>query len=199
MTTITTQPPEHVERTSAARDRILRTASRLFYDLGVRAVGIDQIVDEANVTRSTFYRHFPSKDSLVVAYLRAKSAGYRAAVDTASRGLPDARAALSGIVSTMYDEATAPGFRGCAFLNAAAEFSDPEHPVRQQVVEHRAWFRDTVRDLLVDSGHSHAESAADELVLLRDGVMSGGYLDDPQRTGRAFLRAASDVIDDRRC
>ncbi|MCZ0976031.1 TetR/AcrR family transcriptional regulator [Streptomyces albulus] len=108
------------------RERLLDTAGRLFYTQGIHAVGVEQLVTEAGVTRATFYRHFAGKEGLVVAYLEARGAGVEdavAAILAAHRG----RDALLAIMDMIGDNLCRPGFRGCGFLNAAAEYPDPAH------------------------------------------------------------------------
>ncbi|SDY99306.1 DNA-binding transcriptional regulator, AcrR family [Amycolatopsis xylanica] len=170
------------------RERLLETAARLFYTEGIHAVGVDRLTSEAAVTRATFYRHYPSKDDLVAAYLTLTSEHIRTAVAAARQHKP----ALEALVDTMAvvgDATTGEDFRGCQFLNAAAEYPDPAHRVRQVIDEHRAWFSGVLRDLSATLGHPDPQHAARVLVLLRDGALSGGDLDDAE-TVRATLRRA---------
>jgi hypothetical protein len=81
-------------------------------------------------------------------------------------------------VEAIVDEINSPGFRGCPFINAAAEFADPEHPVRVVVTAHREWYVDTLAMLMREIGHPLPGNAADELLLARDGALSGGYAGD---------------------
>ncbi|GGS80763.1 TetR family transcriptional regulator [Planobispora rosea] len=171
-------------RKSPARTRVLDTAARLFYAEGVHSVGIDRIIAEAGVAKATFYHHFPSKDELVRAYLAEQSQAQR----TAAAGLPtrEPREAVTALFEFMCRVGVSPGYRGCSFLNAAAEYPDPAHPVRRVIDEHRAWLRGLFRDLLADDGHPDPRRTADILVLLRDGIVVGFDLDDP-----AAVRAAA--------
>ncbi|AKJ09903.1 TetR family transcriptional regulator [Streptomyces incarnatus] len=164
---------------SKPRERLLETASRLFYAEGIQAVGVDRLIAEGGVTKATFYRHFPGKDDLVLAYLRGRDAAIRAqfAAGTARVGSP--QQALDLLVAGIAEETCGAGFRGCPFINAAAEYPDPRHPVRRAVEEHRAWFRDALASLAAACGHPDPSAAAALLVLLRDGAMVGGYLDGP--------------------
>lgn len=180
---------------SAARARILAAADRLFYNEGIRAVGVDRVVAESEVTRVTFYRHFPSKDDLIVAYLSARSQREHEQLAAARAAMTgDPRAVLRAIVSAIVAESCAPGFRGCPYINAAAEYADREHPVRKVVSEHRAWFKQQMAELMAELDHPQADSAADQMVLLRDGAMVGGYLSDPGSVSRALLEAGRAVV-----
>lgn len=172
---------------SQARSRLLGTASELFYAEGLHSVGIDRIIATAQVTRATLYRHFPSKDDLVVAYLTQADEAIRGQVEAARAqdATPDdivravGRSIADGIEST--------GFRGCAFLNAVAEYPDAEHPVHQAVLRHRHWFLATVTELLAATGETDPEPAARHFVMLRDGAMSAGCLTDPKPVCETFL------------
>jgi AcrR family transcriptional regulator len=175
-------------RVSEARQRLLRTAATLFYAEGIRAVGVDRVIEEAGVTRATFYRHFPSKDELVVAYLRLVSGAVR---DVAGDEPGEAR--LRRTVVAMADTICAPGFRGCSFINAAAEFADPQSPVHRAVTEHRAWLTGTFVDDLAAVGHPDPAQAAAHLMMLRDGAMVAGYLADPE-LARATLTRGLDAV-----
>src|SRR5690242_4292069 len=100
---------------SLARRRLLDTATRLFYNGGIHAVGIDRIIAEAGVAKATFYKHFPSKDELVVAYLDEQDRLGRAAVAALPKRPP--REMVAAILGRISDAATAGGWRGCPFLN----------------------------------------------------------------------------------
>ncbi|GAA0441643.1 hypothetical protein Acor_06260 [Acrocarpospora corrugata] len=190
-----TPPPLGGGRQAAARDRILAAADRLLYGEGIRAVGIDRIFAEAPVTRATFYRHFATKDDLVAAYLVGRSAKEReqvAALRATMSG--DAPQMLRTLLTALIAESCGPGARGCPFINAAAEYADPAHPVRRAVTEHRRWFHSQMSRLAAELGHPEPDRVADQLMLLRDGVMVGGYLDDPARAGAALTAAATAIV-----
>jgi AcrR family transcriptional regulator len=175
------------------RERLLRTAARLFYEAGIQSVGVDRLIAEARITKATFYRHFPTKDDLVRAYLEDRDRQIRTATDTLAAVISDPTAVLTALVAELGNQACAAGFRGCAFINAAAEYPDPDHPVRRAVDDHRRWFRSRLAELLRATGHPRPDTAAATLVLLRDGTMVGGYLDDPSRAATT-LRAAVDTV-----
>jgi AcrR family transcriptional regulator len=160
-----------------ARVRLLDTATRLFYAEGVHAVGVDRIIVEAGVAKATFYHHFPTKDELVRAYLREQSETQRAKAVQLTQASP--RDAVLAIFDSIGEVGRDPTYRGCPFVNAAAEFPDPAHPVRQAVAEHRQWFRDMLRDLLVAADYSDVDRTVDILVALKDGLLVGSDLDNP--------------------
>jgi AcrR family transcriptional regulator len=143
----------------------------------------------------TFYRHFQSKDDLVVAYLERRAALERDGISAAialCEGDVDATfrfiSEQTGII------ACRPGFRGCPFINAAAEYPDPESPVRKTIDTHRGWYRSTFRELLSPLELPDVAAAVEGLMLVRDGAMVAGYLDDPDTLTNAFLRGCRAVI-----
>lgn len=178
-------------RASAARERLLATAVEIFYREGIHAVGVDRLVSEAGVTRATFYRHFPSKDDLVRAYIEAEDAALRAMFEQAAAVIDDphemAEALIQGIAADVQQRHT----RGCPFINAAAEFPDPAHPVRVAVRDHRDWFAATVAHILAGVGAGVDDARV--LVQLRDAALVGAYLDGPGEVVPTFVRAARQV------
>lgn len=191
---VTATTDEQPHRRSEPRDRLLRTATEIFYARGIHGVGVDEIVSTAGITRSTLYRHFAGKEELVVAYLRSASELERAHLEsrrTAGTSPEDAiRAVAQGIVDQIYH----PAFRGCAFLNAAAEYPEPDHPVHRAILEHRRWFADLAQTLFRDLAGEGAEERGELFVLLRDGAMTAGCLGDRDRVTRSFLAGVQRLV-----
>ncbi|MBL7498378.1 TetR/AcrR family transcriptional regulator [Frankia sp. CNm7] len=184
---------------SEARERLLATASRLFYSDGIRAVGVERILAEAPATRATFYRHFPSKEDLVVAYLRGVDAHTRAGVRAAIETAPSSADALRAIGTAVADDLARPEFRGCAFLKAAAEYPDPNDPVRRVVLDHRAWYVTTLAELFTQVFETsprrpNPQHAARHFVMMRDGAMTGAHLDGVDSVGAAFHRGVEGLL-----
>jgi AcrR family transcriptional regulator len=178
-------------RESPARRRVLDTALALFYAEGIHAVGIDRIIAEASVAKATFYNHFPSKDDLICAYLEEQITLVRG--HAVPRGdTPEQK--IVAVFEAIGEITCKPGFRGCAFINAAAEYPDPGHPVRRVVDTFRWWFRDTLEKLLVAAGHPDPERTALMLLALRDGLAVAGDLDDPATAVPAVRSAVTRLI-----
>jgi AcrR family transcriptional regulator len=178
---------------AATKDRILAAAEQLFYAHGIRATSADRIIDEVGITKVTFYRHFSSKSALVVAYLEKQAAaerGWFASVREAG----DPAAELQGLATGIGGVSCQPGFRGCAFINAAAEFADPEDPVRKTVDAHREWMLAQFSEIASSAGAADVDSAARQLMVLRDGAMVNGYLGDPAELADALQAAFASVV-----
>jgi AcrR family transcriptional regulator len=181
-------------RPSEARTRLLNTATRIFYAEGIHAVGVDRIIAEAKVTRATFYRHFPGKETLVVSYLHSVHEMDRSGVEAILAANPSAADALLAIAGSIAQQIQSPGFRGCAFLNAAAEFPDAEHPVRKEIAAHRQWFANTLTTLMAQVAEDTSDAAARHFIMLRDGAMAAGCLFDPALVTETFLRGIEGLV-----
>lgn len=188
-------PPPTARRASGARERILDSAAVLFYDSGIRAVGVDRLIAAASVTKATFYKYFESKDALVLEYLAARSADERTRLTHVRDSAASAREALRAIVDDAIAEISAPGFRGSAFVNAAVEFAESEHPVRQLIVDHRDWCSEVFASLLRDCGHPLPGDGADDLQLAWDGALVGGHIGDAVGACASLSRSLERVLD----
>ena len=180
---------------SPARRRLLDTATRLFYAEGIRAVGIDRIIAEADVAKATFYNHFPSKDDLVLAYIEEQDEIGRADVAALAKGTP--RETIDAVMRRISTAVGASDWRGCPFLNAAAEYPDRRSPVRQAITARRAWYHDTLKKLLAAHGDPAPAATASLLVALSDGLLEAGYLDDPKAVPALTREGTARIVDRR--
>jgi AcrR family transcriptional regulator len=182
---------------SPVRERILDAASRRYYADGIRAVSADRLIAEAGVSKVTFYRHFPTKDDLVVAFLDAQAAAARDDL-TRVRLQPDgARAVLAAIAAGGKVGLQCDRFRGCEFINTAAEYCDPDHPVRVVVDAHRTWVRDIMADALTELGHPHPFATAQLLFTMRTGIVVASSLEGYADIDGVFDRAWWALVDQR--
>ena len=178
-------------KNSAARERLLETAARIFYAEGINTVGVQRIVEEAGMTLATFYRHFPSKQDLVLAYLQRVHDDFDTRAAAAQAAANDPGDVLTSIGNNITAQLTEPGFRGCAFINAASEFQDPNGPIMRAVLAHRAWFYTLVRDAFASAGHPRRDVAAGHYIMLRDGATTAGHLGDPSQARETFERGVA--------
>jgi AcrR family transcriptional regulator len=181
---------DDTRRPTSPREHLLSVASELFYREGITGVGVERIIAEAETTRATLYRHFAGKEGLVVAYLEREDAMLKEAFAGAEALASDPERLLELAVDGIADDATRHHTRGCPFINATAEYADAASPVRQVVTGHRRWFRSELERYLTAAGRPSPDARADELVMLRDAVLVGSYLDDRVAVGRTFTRSA---------
>ncbi|MCF6523350.1 TetR/AcrR family transcriptional regulator [Streptomyces sp. JJ36] len=174
--------------------KILEAASRLFYERGITAVGVDLVAREAGVTKKTLYDRFGSKEALVTAYLRERDARWRRwFTATVEEGAAEPAERLAGTFDALGAWMRRENPRGCGFVNAAAELPDPGHPARAVIEDQKRWLRGYLRELSAAAGADAPDRLADELLLLHEGatVLGGLHLTgDPAATARSLaLRA----------
>lgn len=155
------------------RERLVAAAIELFYTYGFQAVGLDHIITTAGVTKSTFYKHFESKEDLMVAAVKRRDEWETQAWDRALREVAgdDPRARLLALFDVFDMWFNDPDFKGCQFINTAAEFPNPNDPVHQAAAEHKRKTRDWFRDLAARAGAARPEQFADCYTALMEGVL----------------------------
>jgi AcrR family transcriptional regulator len=154
------------------RDRIFDVACQLFYERGIRAVGVDAIAQAANTNKMSFYRSFPSKDELVAEYLRAQTQQYWSWWDDAVSKHPgDPRRQIEALFESYVPHAQEYCSRGCALANAAVECSDLDEAASSIIREYQAETRRRLRELARAMGARDPEVLGDALLLL----IEGGY------------------------
>jgi AcrR family transcriptional regulator len=153
------------------RDRILETASALFYRRGVRAVGVDLVVEEAGVAKTSLYRHFKTKDDLIAAFLEREDEDFWRCWDSVAQRQPtDAKAELEGQLTWIGERVGRPNYRGCPQLNVAAEFPDPAHPARAVATAHKNELRRRLKQIAERLHARRPDELASQLALLINGA-----------------------------
>jgi AcrR family transcriptional regulator len=180
-----------------ARERVLAAAADLFYRKGIRAVGVDEIVNEAGVAKISLYRSFKSKDDLIVAYLEQRNADFcRQWDERFSRFADDPRAMLNAIMDFLTRRTTQPGYRGCPFINYANEFPDPAHPGHRVVEANKREWRRRLTAIAEALGAPKPKLLADGLLLLVEGAYTVSQtLGGPKGPGAALTAAAKAMVD----
>lgn len=181
-----------------ARERILSAAHRLFTQQGINATGVAELCATARVSKRTLYQHFASKDEVVAAYLAALAADPAYPPNAVlARGDLAPRARLLELYDTL--AVGGPPLRGCPFVNAAVELTDPAHPGRRVVAEYKQEFTDRLAALARAAGARNAERVGARLALLYDGAAaqvvvydSPGPAAEAQSQAAALLTAALD-------
>ena len=157
--------------TADVRERILETASALFYRRGVRAVGVDLVVEEAGVAKTSLYRHFRTKDDLIAAFLHREDEDFWKCWDSTTKRHPtDAQAELETQLKWIGERVSRPNYRGCPQLNVAAEFPDVDHPARAVATAHKKELRRRLRDLAERLSAKRPDELAAQLSLLINGA-----------------------------
>jgi AcrR family transcriptional regulator len=175
-----------------ARQRILDTAFELFYAHGVRGVGVDTLIADSGVAKATFYKHFPRKDDLALAYLDRVDEIWRGQLAAAAEAAgADPRDRIVGMFDAVHTACRRDGYRGCAFINAAAEATAGTE-LHARTVAHKTAVRTWIRDLAAGAGAENPGHLARQLTLLLDGALAAGVLDgDPDAADAAKAAAAA--------
>lgn len=183
------------DRRATARDRIMEAALDLFFERGIHAVGVDAIVERAGVAKMSLYNHFGSKDDLVAAFLREKDRRWRESFAAAVEARADspARRVLAAF-DVLEDGLERDGFRGCAFINTAAELPDPNHPGRQACMDHVRWLRGYFGGLLGEAGVKAVERLSGSLAALFQGAIVVSQAEQDSRAIRDARAAAESIL-----
>jgi AcrR family transcriptional regulator len=180
-----------------ARDKVFAVAADLFYRKGIRAVGVDTIVQQADVAKISLYRSFASKDDLVVAYLEDRDEKFWQQWDQDfARYRDDPRAQLHAIMRYLAQRTTQPGYRGCPFINYCAEFPETAHPGRRVAEANKREWRRRFVAIAAALGAARPKQLADSLLLLIEGTYAiSQTLGGPQGPGHAIVWAAEALVD----
>jgi AcrR family transcriptional regulator len=174
---MTSHPPSPSEATDV-RERILAVASELFYKQGARAVGVDLVVERAAVAKSSLYRHFRTKDDLIVAFLEREDVDFWAIWDgVAAAHADDALGELEAHMRWIGERLGRANYRGCPQINVAAEFAEQDHPAREVARAHLQALRARLAAIAGRLGASAPDALAAQLALLVNGAfVSAGLL-----------------------
>lgn len=162
------------------RQRLLDSATALFTTEGIRVIGIDRILREADVAKASLYSLFGSKDALVIAYVEALDQQWRDAYYERTQDMDDPTEKILAFFDQSLEEEPLKDFRGSHFLNAANEYprpeTDSERGIVAAVMEHRRWMQDTMTQLLEIKNGYPGVTQAQQLMVFLDGGLAGGRL-----------------------
>ncbi len=179
----------------SARDRLIDTALELFYLYGFHAVGVDHIIEKAQVTKTTFYYHFPSKDDLAVAALRRRDEWEGKAFLAQLRALSKRpHEQLLGLFDVMDQWFNDPAYRGCLFINACAEFPLPHDPVHQAAAQSYENTENFLRDTAEAAGYQRPDEVARLLVILMEGAFSRRLISNDNQAAKGAKTMAEFVL-----
>lgn len=179
-----------LQNPSGARERILLTAHALFYREGIRATGIDRVIAESGVTKVTFYRHFPSKNDLILAFLEYRHQHWMAwFVDALARHGGTPKSLAPALAEWFGDE----GFRGCAFINSVVELGGTQPAIVSLSQRHKQEMTEVIRGLLPPS-HRHNQ-VAEAIALAIDGAIVHAQLLQAPEAALAGLTRILDALE----
>src|SRR5260221_10017701 len=180
----------------SARKRIFDTASELFYRKGIRAVGVETIAAEADTTKMSLYRNFPSKDELVAEWLREHDARFWQTWEAMANRYPrDPRRQIHAAFGVLAKHVADPSARGCPMANAAVEITDRDHPARKVIEAHKAKLRSRLIQVCIRMGVAEPRFLADQLFLLMEGAQVTAQTLGVHGPARNIARSAKMLID----
>ncbi len=179
------------------KEKLFQTAARLFYQHGYRAIGVDTIASESGIGKMTLYRHFPSKDDLIVAFLRQSDKEFWDYFEQSIKDAPTARAKLLAFFEALQQYVVSPACYGCPFINVTSEYPEVEYVGHQVALEHKQSVRVRFTQLAKEAGARQPEALARSLLLLMDGAYMAArmYGASPSNPADAVSEAARQVID----
>ena len=180
------------------RERLLESAKVLTYKQGM-GVGVDALLKSANVARRSLYEHFGGKDGLIAEVLRESAAEDEAAYQqTMQAAGDDPRRRLLAIFDWLGEVVEEPDFRGCRYLAADLALTDPDHPGHAVTRRYRERLHELLERELRDLDHPQPGRAADQLLLLIDGVLAGGATRPDKHPAATARQLAEQILGDRR-
>lgn len=180
---------------SPVREQILKVAAGMFYRQGIVGTGVDTIIERAGVSKMSLYRHFGSKEQLIAECLEGLDRRYHDwFVEQVEAGTKSPTAKLLSIFDVLDDWFHSSRFRGCAFINAAVELSDPDHPAKKWVLHHKQQDRLYIQKLAEGAGVPNATRAARQLMLLAEGAIVTALVQGDLNAARDAKQVASCVI-----
>ncbi|MFM0630441.1 TetR/AcrR family transcriptional regulator [Paraburkholderia xenovorans] len=179
----------------SARERILATASDLFYREGIRAIGVDTVVEQSGVSKTSLYRVFDSKDALISAFAAEKDRLFWAWWDDVEKKhAKDPRALLDALLSGIAKRIAHPAFRGCPFLNLVAEFPDDSHPGRVIARDNKDEMRARLATIAVRLGVDDPNRSASQIALLINGAYVTGLIAESRDLRGDLIDAATKLL-----
>ena len=177
------------------RDQLVETAVELFYKNGYHATGIERILSEAGVSKPTLYRHFQSKDDLIVAALRRWDEESRAWLhQEMARRADTPRERVLALFDALADWFQEPGFQGCMFVNAAVEFADHDNPIHQVAADHKRIFATEFREEVAAAGVADAQEVTEQLMILMDGAIVTAHTSGHGESARRARKMAEAIL-----
>jgi AcrR family transcriptional regulator len=179
----------------APKDKVFQTAARLFYQNGYRAMGVDTLAAESGIGKMTLYRHYPSKDDLIVAYLKDSDKLFWGNFEQLTKDAPTPREKLLVFFQSLQAYVKTPACYGCPFLNVATEYPETDHPGHQVALEHKQSVRARFRQLAKAAGAKKPDVLADQLFLLMDGAYMASRMFGTKNPAAHLAEAAQTLID----
>jgi AcrR family transcriptional regulator len=186
-----------VKDSSKPKGKLFQTAGRLFYQHGYRVTGVDSVATESGIGKMTLYRHFSSKDNLIVAFLKGSNREFWQHFESSTKDAPSAREKLLAFFGVLQRYVTSPACYGCPFINVACEFPEKDYAGHKVALDHKRAVRSRFHQLAEEAGARRPKALANALLLLMDGAYVAARMYGTSATSPAadVAEAARHLID----
>ncbi len=184
-----------VKKEVAPKDKVFQTAAQMFYRHGYRAIGVDTLAAESGIGKMTLYRHYPSYDDLIAAYLKDSNEVFWRNFEEIIKDAPTPREKLLAFFVSLQDYVSTAACYGCPFLNVATEYPEADYPGHQIALAHKEAVRAKFRELSKEAGARDPAVLADQLFLLMDGAYMAARMFGPENPASHLASAAQALID----
>lgn len=181
---------------ASKKDQLVEQALAAFYKGGFHAIGMDKIAAETKVSKTSIYKHFRTKDDLILATLELRDKSFRDWMMGRINALAETpRERLIAVFDVLHEWFKEPEFRGCMFVKASSEFMDRNDPIHKASAAHKRVLLDYFTDLATQAGARKPHAFAGQLLLLKEGAIVMAHLDDPDQVALTAKAAARTLID----
>ncbi len=178
------------------RDELVQKALQAFYRNGFNATGMDRLVADTGISKTSMYKHFRTKEDLILAVLRLRDEQFRnwlyRRMEDLGKTPRQQLVALFDALEEWFDE---PGYRGCMFIKASSEFQDAKHPIHKQSADHKRMLEDHITKLAAQAGYAEPGALARQLLLLKEGAIVTAHLGHTEHPARDAKAAALVLLD----
>lgn len=178
------------------RDELVRKALQTFYQNGFNATGMDMLVAESGISKTSMYKHFRTKEDLIIAVLRLRDENFRNWLYRRMEELGSTpRDQLIAMFDALEEWFAEPGYKGCMFIKASSEFQDAHHPIHKLSADHKRMLEDHITHLARQANVSEPELLARQLLLLKEGAIVTAHLGHTENAAQDAKAAARRLID----
>lgn len=178
------------------RDELVGKALRTFYAGGFHATGMDRLVEETGISKTSMYKHFRSKEDLILAALKLRDEQFRAWLFGRMAALGRTpRERLLALFDALAEWVAEPDFRGCMFVKAASEFQEAKDPIHAQAAAHKVLLFEHLKDLAAEAGAKEPAALARQLLILKEGAIVTAQVEGRPEAAAEAKAAAETLLD----
>ncbi len=177
------------------RNELVQKALEAFYQNGFNATGMDTLVKETGISKTSMYKHFRTKEDLILAVLRLRDENFRnwmyRRMEELAKSPRDQLIAMFDALEEWFSE---PGYKGCMFIKASSEFQDASHPIHKQSADHKRMLERYVTELATKAGLPEPDKLARQLLLLKEGAIVTAHLGHTENAAQDAKTAAITLL-----